>query len=223
MLHNASISSGPRQSPGRLTSSGLPTRSGIQKRNTTSVRVDRDGDLEMGASGNTNRGGSGRGAVRRGSIRHRREATSDIQSTRSSTRLSRKGIDSSTVQRNILRSMGTNGTLPKGPRSSLKSVRGRDRGNELSERMDQVKVTGYKQSKAASNPDGGIRDLIGFLERKSKNPDGPAKEAVKITKVCSALQSARQQGRLNSKLSGPLSFQAKLSERRPRYSATGPG
>lgn len=44
-----------------------------------------------------------------------------------------------------------------------------------------LKVLGVKQSKAASNPDGGERSLVVFLEKKaSKNLETP----IKINKVC---------------------------------------
>ena len=86
---------------------------------------------------------------------------------------------------------------------------------------DQIIVKGFKQSKAATNPGGGISELIAFLERKATHPDAP--ETVKIKKVCLKLQSARQQRYQSSKFSGPPSFQAKLSERRPRYYATALG
>ncbi|MCJ1451795.1 nuclear mRNA export, poly(A)+RNA binding protein [Mycoblastus sanguinarius] len=68
---------------------------------------------------------------------------------------------------------------PKGPKSSLKPVRG-GRRHETSEALDRITIRGFKRSKAATNSDGGIHGLIGFLERKSTNPSAPAREAVRI-------------------------------------------
>ena len=212
---------GPRatRASERLTSSRLPSRGGIQKRNSTPVRVDRDGDLVMGAAGSGSRGsGSGRGsAARRASAESRRH---DPLGARISSRHSRTGIDPSAVQKTILRSMGSDEPVSRGARSSLKSVRGRSRGQDSREGLDRITIRGLKQSKAAGNPDGGVSDLIGFLERKATNPDAPAREAVKIKKVCLTLHSTRRQRLRTSTTSGPLSFQVKLTERRPRYPAT---
>lgn len=217
---------GPRaaRTSGRLASSRTPSRGGIQKRGSTPVRVDKDGDVAMGAVGaGVRASGSRRGTAIRGSALNRRH---DPLSGRTS-RPSRMGIDTSAIQKTILRSMGSDEPLSKGPRSSLRGVRGRDRGRDRThdtrDPLDRITVTGLKQSKAAGNPDGGVSDLIGFLERKATNPGAPAREAVKIKKVCLTLQSTRQQRHLISKLSGLLSFQAKLSKRRPRYYATAPG
>lgn len=46
-------------------------------------------------------------------------------------------------------------------------------------------VLGLKQSKAASNPDGGVKDLLAFLERKATGIEAAAgTDAVRIRKVC---------------------------------------
>ena len=203
-----------------LTSSRVLSRGGIQKRNSTPVRVDRDGDLVMGAAGFGSRGsGSGRGsAAGRGSTQGRRH---DPLSVRSHP--PRTGIDPSAIQKSVLRSMGSDEPVSRGARSSLRSVRGRGRVQDTREGLNSITIKGLKQSKAAGNPDGGVSDLIGFLERKATNPDAPAREAVKIKKVCLTLHSTRRQRLRTSKTTGPLSFQVKLIERRPRYSATASG
>ncbi len=217
---------GPKatRTSGRLASSRASSRGGIQKRGTTPARVDKDGDVAMGAAGVGVRGsGSGRGTAIRGSAQNRRH---DPLAGRTS-RPTKTGIDTSAIQKRILQRMGSDEAGSKGPRSSLTGVRGRDRGRDrvrdTRDLFDRITIRGLKQSKAAGNPDGGVSDLIGFLERKATNPDAPPREAVKIKKVCLTLQCARQQRLRISKLSGPLSFQAKLSERRPRYYATAPG
>lgn len=224
MLHQPPPPTGPRAS-GRLASSRLPSRGGIQKRNTTPARVDKDGDLVMDQAGTSGRGrgvgrGVGRGAPIRDSSRMRKGGTSDSLAPRVSRHV-RKGIDPSAIQKAVLRGMGSSETAPKGPRSSLRNVRGRGSSRPTDEAWDHITIKGFKQSKAAANPGGGISELIAFLERKATHPDAP--EAVEIKKVCLTLHSARQQRHQISKLSGPPSFQAKLSERRPRFYATALG
>ena len=217
MLHQPPPPTGPRAS-GRLASSRLPSRGGIQKRNSTPTRVDKDGDLVMDQAGlNGRASGRGRGGAIRTSARTRRNDTSDPLGARTS-RPTRTGIDPSAIQKAVLRGMGSSETTPRGHRSSLRNVRGRESARPTDEAWDQITVKGFKQSKAAANPGGGISELIAFLERKATHPDAP--ETVKIKKVCLTLHSARQQRHQNSKLSGPPSFQAKLSERRPRFHAT---
>ena len=213
MLHQPPPPTGPRTS-GRLASS----RGGIQKRNNTPSRVDKDGDLLMDQAGANDRAsGRGRGAAIRGTARTRRSGTSDPLGARPS-RPTRTGINPSAIQKIVLRGMGSSETSSRGPRSSLRNVRGRGTTRPIDEAWDQLAVNGFKQSKAAANPGGGISELLAFLERKATHPDAP--EPVKIKKVCLTLHSARQLRHQNSKLSGPPSFQAKLSERRPRFHAT---
>ena len=220
MLHQPPPPTGPRAS-GRLATSRLPNRGGIQKRNTTPARMDKDGDLVMDQAGTNSRtNGRGRGTAIRGSSRPRRNGAPDSLPARN-LRHARPGIDPSTIQKAVLRGMGSSETLPRGPRSSLKNLRGRGISRSTDEAWDQIIVKGFKQSKAAANPGGGISELIAFLERKATHPDAP--ETVKIKKVCLTLQSARQQRYQSSKFSGPPSFQAKLSERRPRFYATALG
>lgn len=203
-----------------------PDRGAIQKRNTTPARVDKDGDLVMEASA-SGRGGradrSGRGTTIRGSALRDQQGTPDPSRNGTSTRPRRPGIDATAIQKAVLRGMGSNEPIPRGPRGGLKSSRAREtaRGRE---RLESITVWGLKKSKAAANPDGGISDLIGFLERKSTHID-PAREAVKIKKVCLTQSSAGHQQPLPQYggFSGTLSFQANPLERRPRYAATASG
>lgn len=69
--------------------------------------------------------------------------------------------------------------------------------------LEELMVVGLKQSKAASNRDGGVKDLLAFLERKATGPETPATDAVRIRKVCGSLrcighQSLRNIARLRS-------------------------
>ena len=213
--------SGPRASrqSGRLPQGRLQSRGGIQKRNATPTRVDKDGDLVMSATtaSRPSGSGSGRGASIRGSATTRRHGTPDTSSSRVSSRPNRTEIDPSAIQKAVLRGMGANETLQKGPRSLAKISRGSGRGNEIREGLDKINVYGLKNSKAASNAEGGIKDLVVFLERKAtERSNGP----IKIKKVCLTSKFAGHQQFQSFGSSGPLSFQVKPSERRPRYAAT---
>ena len=219
MLHQ-SPPTGPRAS-GRLATSRLPSRGGIKKRNTTPARVDKDGDLLMDQAATNGRASNrGRGAAREGSPRTRKNGISNPLVARTS-RHPRTGIDPSAIQKAVLRGMSSSETVPKGPRTSIRNLRGRGNSRFTEETWDQITIKGFKQSKAAANPGGGISELIAFLERKATHPDAP--EPVKIKKVCLKLHSARRQRQQSYKLSGQPSFQAKLSERRPRFYATALG
>ena len=228
----SSTPSGPRASrhSARPISTRQPNRGGIQKRNSTPSQIDKDGDLVMDATGAGTRGGrtsgSGRGSVAHSSGQTGRHRTPDSISSRVSTRPARTGIETAAIQKAVLRGMGSNEPLPRGSKSAVKGGRGRENIRELRDGLDKISVWGLKESKAAANKDGGISDLIAFLERKATNPDAPAREAVRIKKVCLTIQLAghqQQQCRPSSRLSGPFSFRSQPTERRPRYAATAPG
>jgi nuclear RNA export factor len=70
--------------------------------------------------------------------------------------------------------------------SSQANIRQGGRGGGL----EQVSVTGWKQSKAASNRDGGVESLVTFLEKKLTAPDSKAGARARISKVCATLQLA---------------------------------
>lgn len=185
MLESAPPSrAGSTRQSGRLPQGRLQSRGGIQKRTGTPTRVDKDGDLVMGATAATSRGGasgSGRGASIRGSATARRHGTPDSLGSRTSSRPSRSGIDPSTIQKAVLRGMGAHETLSKGSRSLGRSSRDIRRTHEIRDGLETISIYGLRQSKAASNSDGGVKDLIVFLERKaSERSNGP----VKIKKVC---------------------------------------
>lgn len=52
-----------------------------------------------------------------------------------------------------------------------------------------LEIGGLSESKAASNPDGGVESLLSFLERKASGMDAKSNRAVKIRKVCHMLWS----------------------------------
>ena len=83
--------------------------------------------------------------------------------------------------------------------------------------LEQISITGWKQSKAASNPGGCQKQLAEFLVKKATPFNTSANNDVRIIKVCLKPQSVGHKRFSNSVLIGPLSFQANLSERRPRH------
>lgn len=181
-------------------------RSGIQKRNRGPMRADKDGDLDMDAASTIRKS---RGRVPR--VNRDYVPTPGVVGSKSSRDMTATGM-----QKAILREMGSRDTLR---RSDLKTRlgrtmwRGRDR--NVGEGLTQITVRGFQGSKAASNPDGGINDLLAFLERKASAPDASARDMVRIKKVCLTSCIPGHQRHRKIGLSGPLSFQVKLSERRP--------
>ena len=132
----------------------------------------------MGAGAAT-RDGAGRGNTIKGAIE-------DGKSKRP-PRLGKAGIDHAALQKHLLRGMGSTSLPSRSARSSLRAVRATGMDGHTKEALQEIAVIGLKQSKAAGNPDGGVHDLVNFLERKSTNQNAPAKEAVKIKKVCLTL------------------------------------
>ncbi|KAL8828473.1 MAG: hypothetical protein Q9191_002568 [Dirinaria sp. TL-2023a] len=187
---------GPRA--GRKPSYNLFNRGGIQKRGQQSTRVDKDGDLDMdAASPNT---GRGRG------IDNRRK-TSRVLSQEfsgrghpSGSRVSSQGsmgrghpsrdtrrVDPTSIQRAVLRTLGSQEPLRKGKRNFSATNRGAD--NNIAspaeaaiESLEHIIVYGLKESKAAFNPGGGVKDLLDFLERKATPSDAMSHEVVRIRK-----------------------------------------
>ena len=232
MLQPTSITpSGPRASrqSARLNASRQPVRGGIQKRSGTPLQVDKDGDLDMGADAKTRSERavrSGRGTAIRGLGQIPRLNTPEPLTNRVSARPARARIDTAAIQKAVLRGMGSNEPVAKtGSRGARVGPRARESAREARESLERIAVFGLKQSKAANNKDGGISDLLAFLERKATIPDASARDSVKIRKVCLTSQIAGHQQPLHppSRISGPLSFQAKYLERRPRYAATASG
>lgn len=54
--------------------------------------------------------------------------------------------------------------------------------------LEQVSIRGWKQSKAASNRDGGHESLVTFLEKKINATDSKAGSRARISKVCATSQ-----------------------------------
>ncbi|PYH96405.1 mRNA export factor mex67 [Aspergillus ellipticus CBS 707.79] len=131
---------------------GTSDRGGIRKRGAA-TRVDREGDLMMDAGSARNRGGK------------KARGESGRSGTTSRTQAANKAMDA------IQRAISSNS-------DSQANIRQSGRGSGL----EQVMVRGWKQSKAASNRDGGLESLIAFLEKKLSTPDSKAGTRARITK-----------------------------------------
>lgn len=191
---NPAPPSGPRASRaprGSDKSSRSGGHAGIQKRRSGPVKVDKDGDLDMDASGGGDvtrraRRGRGRGADQtqsggRGGVRNG---------------IPNGGISSATSQKAILRGMAAGAANVRGPRKGfnfskiLREAAQQENGQDRGAGLQQISVTGWRRSKAASNPDGGVSDLLAFLERKATASDTRAGKGAKIVKVCFTLHVA---------------------------------
>ena len=105
--------------------------------------------MDMDTAGRSG-GGRGRG---RGNDRRGRGTGS---------RPNRNGFDPELIQKAIFRANGSGEAIVR-------------QASRPTDGLGQVVIRGWNESKAASNPDGGIKDLISFLERKASS---------RIKKVC---------------------------------------
>lgn len=123
------------------------------------MRTDRDGDMDMDRSGA--RGGKqGRGDAGRASVGGRMQSHN-------------KTLDA--IQKAI--------TSTKDSQINIRQGKNAGGGN-----LVLFSIRGWKESKAASNRDGGVESLVAFLERKlNATAKGPR---AKITKVCSTSDMA---------------------------------
>lgn len=158
---------------------------GIQKQSSNGPRVDRDGDLVMNS---TSSAGRSRGGNQKVPLRNSGQAA---HSTRSTTRsngkidVSKQTINPGKLHKAIARALG-------GDRGKRKSDRGitsllKEASEGVGVGYDLISVRGWANSKASSNPDGGVRDLVSFLQRKASHPQA-VNEMAEIKKVCNGSQ-----------------------------------
>ena len=203
---------GPRRGArGTPNFRGSP-RGGIQKRSNANLRFDKDGDLNMEPTVGNGRG-RGRGSGGRGFPPTQPTGGRNVLPSRQP----RNNLIPAVIEKAIFGGSGSVSTVINNP--SAKYTKAGALGEPVRGKsgLDQIAVSGWKQSKASSNPDGGVRDLLDFLERKASH-NAPPHERVKIKKVCLKSHSAGHQRSSNFALIGPLSFQTNLPERRPRFS-----
>lgn len=156
------------------------TGGGITKRSRP-ARTDRDGDLDLMSAPSSARPAAGSKSANTPSSRR-----GDARSTgpRASSRL----------QRNIDRHLGGDTSqIPRGPSGPRPTVNN-----------TTLSVAGLKASKAATNPDGGLKGLVEFLEKKAthlKNKEARTNgtrgsvRPVYIKKVCQGIQAKGTGGR----------------------------
>ncbi|KAH0493965.1 hypothetical protein TgHK011_000604 [Trichoderma gracile] len=138
------------------------SRGGIQKRRGP-TRVDTDGDLDMdGPSKRPSRGPTTEAAGSRG---------------RPSGRGPPPSRGAAKVAQIVMKQLG-NGSSDLASRVS-RPARGR---GGYTEGLTWLRVRGLKQSKAASNSDGGLSDLLSFMERKASSLQSGRKRQVTIRK-----------------------------------------
>lgn len=177
-----------------------PHRGGIQKRSRDSSRADKDNEMDIDTVGGSI--GKGRRDTRRDRIPQKLRG--DTRSSRGAKTFgpTRTSLNAAAVQKAIIRGLGSEDAMARGLRQGPRFARqlgkypGRDR-DSPGKGLTQLIVRGFKDSKAASNPDGGIQDLLAFLERKA-SADASAREAVKIKKVCLTLCSSGLRRHRNS-------------------------
>ncbi|KAI1112490.1 hypothetical protein F5Y14DRAFT_421847 [Nemania sp. NC0429] len=145
----AANSRGPRNA--QATTGRASTRGGISKRRGTGLgRVDRDGDLSMDAPASNN-------ASQSHSRRPKGNTAPSGPATRASTRNPRPTAKAQQIIQRVIN--GDASQISARTRSSLRAT--------IAPSVT-LKVEGLKASRAASNQGGGLKELLGFLERKAQ-------------------------------------------------------
>ncbi|KAG5930098.1 hypothetical protein E4U42_002998 [Claviceps africana] len=148
---------GPRSSVAQRANRGgtsgakATTRGGIQKKRAGGARTDMDGDLVMDAVGK-----------RAAKVAASEARGSRSNSARTGPKNNSRGV--STAAQAVLKHLKGNDSSGLASRVSA-AISGRD--NRARSKLSFLRVHGLKQSKAASNHDGGLSDLLAFLERKA--------------------------------------------------------
>ena len=147
------------------------SRGGIQKRSPAPPRVDKDGDLDMDAPEGHSRGrgrGKDRATNRRGADRAvRRGKPPGIPA----------GNRGDTLEKALIRGMNSGEAIV---RDNCEARPSNKQKRYVEPTWDQISVRGWTESKAASNPGGGIKQLLEFLQRKASSSTVP----VNIMQVC---------------------------------------
>lgn len=166
-------------------------RGGIQKRRAAGPRTDMDGDLDMDGEGR----------------RAKRPAVGDAKTSRP-TRAGRGGRGSAAApprmpskQAQII-ARHLNGGGPLASRIANVTTRSQ----RTPPTLVWLRVKGLKESKAATNPGGGVKDLLHFLERKATSlANRTSNRPVAIKQVSYLLPDEENRGRFESDADGPNS------------------
>jgi nuclear RNA export factor len=160
MLQRASAPPrGPRSGSPNVRGGGRG--GGIQKRRGGGgpIRVDKDGDMDMDVGG----------AIRSQSGKGRIDSTPYSKGAGRGRGGPARGNNLNKAQA-IVRSIGAHQVnIVESPATAT------------------LKIDGLSSSKAASNSDGGLESLLGFLERKAAGLDAKSNRSIRIKKVCSLI------------------------------------
>lgn len=151
-------------------------RGGIRKRGPT--RTDRDGDMDMDAPGGRGGKRGGRGGPGRptGSGSGSGAGAGAGRPARSGDRPQARDKTLEAIQKAI--------SNTRDPQVSIRQGK-----NTAASNLDPFSVRGWKESKVSSHRDGGVENLIAFLERRM-NAHSKSGPRARITKVCSTSEGA---------------------------------
>jgi hypothetical protein len=178
----ASMNSGSQRGPARGRGGRHSARGGIQKQGQT-LRVDRDGDLNMDGPVRGRGGPRGR---RSRSPSNSQNRNGNHDDTRKSSRPARNPFG--TVKRALSQQDGGPAKQSGAARfaaameQASKGFSNSPKANHPNNQLAQITVRGWSKSKAATNPNI-EQQLVEFLERKSSHRD----QNVRISKVSGVL------------------------------------
>jgi nuclear RNA export factor len=160
-----------REAKGGSQTAKASSRGGIQKRRGGPARIDTDGDLDMGSAA---------------SRRSAQTTTRDSNASRARPGLrSANPRGASKAAQTVLKHLANGETSGLASRISNAAAGRHTKSRPNNTSLSFLRVHGLKESKAASNPDGGLSDLLAFLERKASSfTTGREKRQVTIKKVC---------------------------------------
>ncbi|KAL1303703.1 hypothetical protein AAFC00_007055 [Neodothiora populina] len=138
------------------------SRGAISKRKSA-ARTDRDGDVSMGALSASRGGGISKGGKSRGTTR------AGAAAEKGGARSAAPRINGERAQREIAKHITSGGALRKRPASA-------------DDVPEEIRVTGWKNSKAANNDDGGLHSLIVWIEKKATTKHRSSNKQVKVKK-----------------------------------------
>lgn len=176
----AQVSARAGRETGKTNLSGKSgSRGGIQKRKGGATRTDGDGDLDMDSvAARGAKSASTRSVGSKGRSTTRAAASSNTRGASRTAQTVLKHLNNGDVSSLASRITNTGATKPS-------------RGKPPN--LTYLRVHGLKGSKAASNPDGGLKDLLAFLERKASSlASGTRKRNIMIKKVCYSTGTARE-------------------------------
>ncbi|KAK2600287.1 nuclear mRNA export, poly(A)+RNA binding protein [Conoideocrella luteorostrata] len=145
-----------RANRGATSQAKTTTRGGIQKKRAGAARTDLDGDLDMDAVGK-----------RAAKVASSEARGSKTRPAKAGPGKNPRGV--STAAQTVLKHLRGNDASSLAARVSAVSSGRATRARGKTGNLCFLRVHGLKQSKAVSNQDGGLSDLLAFLERKASS------------------------------------------------------